>query len=171
MNGQTKFSRKGLIIGISAAVILVIAVAMVLMVVLSRARLNPQIGGIPGSGQTYEYFSFDGQSSPLYQVLLSANHDTAFTEHGQLSGSSVMRLSVDGQLHLLPDSYLYENYSSFDVACYVEENNFRNLQLRFDGEGVTMDGNAEDVGFSLVVDWNGVRQRDDGAVYLIFDKA
>lgn len=152
---------------ITVIIIAVIAAAMgslALSVSGSKALLTKQQGGIPDSAQTYEYYTFEGQSSSVYQKILSAKYKA--DRENDIKPSAYMCLLVDNELTALPDSYLYSNYSEFDVKCDIAENSNKMLKLHFSGNGVSADNTPEDISFYVTVDWEKVMNLENESVYI-----
>lgn len=136
--------------------------AAVLSVLNSSAMLTKQHGGVPDSKRTYEYYSFEGQSSAIYQNILSINYHS----NQDIASNAYMCLLIDNELTVMPDTYLNTNFSEYEVECSIEENNNKNLILHFTGTGVSGENDREDIDFNVKVDWKKVMRSDSESVIL-----
>lgn len=144
---------------------LILLIILCLCIISSKADISKQQGGIPGSTQIYEYYSFSGQSNKLYNKILSSKYNYNSNEL-DINNEAYMVLSIDNKLNVLPDNYLYSNYTSFNVKCDVLENNYHQLKLKYSGEGTSVNNQKMNIDFSLIVDWQQVYLHSDNCVYI-----
>lgn len=155
------------IIAISVSLLIALILLSAVMCLTSSAVLHKQHGGIPNSSQEYEYYSFEGHSCKLYQMLLSAKYACP-DDSLSVSNEAYMRLLVDNELGSLPDSYLSANYIEYNVFCNVTENTYRRMKLDFTGVGTSNNKKTESIAFSITVDWFAILQNDGSGIELIY---
>lgn len=157
--------------GVLCAVCLTVSAAAV-SITQSEAVLKKQRGGIPG--QLYEYYTFNEHSNGIYEQILTLNYTPIIGKKTDgvpdgltdISKAAVMHITVDNELSVLPDRYLSDNFSTFDVKCDVSENDWKFLRLKFSGTGVTDSGDEKNISFDVVVDWHKVYENEKNSIYI-----